>query len=58
MTYDEFKEFLRDRMSNACHDPMGFEAAVDEISGQWQRDVEKAHRSGQTEWDPEQGPPE
>jgi len=47
MTYDEFKEFLRDRMSNACHDPMGFEAAVDEIAGQWQRDTAKAYERGQ-----------
>jgi hypothetical protein len=43
MNVNEFREFVRDRVSNACGDPMGMGAAVDDIVGQWQRDVDKAY---------------
>lgn len=46
MDTHELRVFLRDRISNACGDPMGLEAAVDEIMGRWQRDVDAADRAG------------
>lgn len=46
MNVKEFREFVQDRVSNACGDPMGMESAVDEIVGQWQRDVDKADHEG------------
>jgi len=42
----ELREFLRDRISNACGDPMGLEAAVEEIAGRWERDVDAADHAG------------
>ena len=47
MKIDEFREFLRDRISNACGDPMGLEAAVEEIAGAYELDVQAAFRNGE-----------
>lgn len=46
MTSEEFRRLVGDRMDNACHDPMGRDAAIDEIVGAFERESEAAFQRG------------
>lgn len=46
MTSEEFRRLVADQLDNACHDPMGREAAIAEIVGTYEQDVSDAFQRG------------